>query len=283
MKGLIIGASGLLGKLICEYLEDLNYHIIRSPSKKYDARLGDGKSIVQIIKDIKPNFVINSAAIASVDACESNPQEAFLVNAKGCKEISQAIKKYCPTTRLIHISTDHFYDSPHLSKEDEITLLNYYAYSKYLGEILITCKNYVILRTNFFGKSKSKKSSFTDWLYNSAITGANISLYDNIYFNPLSIDTLVNIIEHAINSKNTGVFNLGSRGEMSKFEFGVKFFNNLGFEDYIVNKSNYKDSVIKRPKNMAMDITKFETNFGLVLPSLEDEIYNSIINYREGN
>ena len=283
MKGLIIGATGLLGKLISEHLESKGYQIIKTPSEKYNARLGDGKAIEEIIKDNQPEFIINSAAITNVDLCESSPQKAFLVNAVGCEEISEAINKFTPMTRLIHISTDHFYDSPSLSKEDEITLLNYYAYSKFLGERMITCKNHIILRTNFFGKGKSKKNSFTDWLYYSAKNGTIISLYKNIYFNPLSINTLINLIENMIDSKEIGTFNVGSRGVMSKFEFGVKFFNNLGFDKYIVKESNYEDSDIRRPKNMAMDVTKFETSFGLTLPSLEDEIYNSIINYTEGN
>ena len=56
------------------------------------------------------------------------------------------------------------------SKINELNIKNFYAFSKYAGELAaMSLKNVSILRTNFFGLSlTSARSSFTDWVYESA-------------------------------------------------------------------------------------------------------------------
>ena len=69
---------------------------------------------------------------------------------------------------LIHISTDHLYDGKNRikSREDQIKIVNNYARSKLMGEAEINSKNFLILRTNFFGHYKTKKGLLY-WIQNS--------------------------------------------------------------------------------------------------------------------
>ena len=68
-------------------------------------------------------------------------------------------------------------------------LTNYYSFSKYAAELALRV-NSTILRTNFFGKSMcEQRSSFTDWVYHSAINKQNIVLFSDVFFSPLSMTT----------------------------------------------------------------------------------------------
>ena len=59
----------------------------------------------------------------------------------------------------------------------------------------------LVFRTNFFGKSISKNKSFTDWIFRSFKMKKKIYLFNDVYFNPLRIETIVNVISKIVNEK----------------------------------------------------------------------------------
>mgnify|MGYP004002526295 FL=1 len=172
-KILILGSAGLLGSSLINFFVKNNINVFchtRNATSEYSADLTDEIQILKVLRSLNPDVVINLAGLTNVDECQKNHHEAYLCNVK----ILENMKKYFsvdnPSCHLIHISTDHLYDSPKPNKINEINLKNTYAFSKYAGEIVASSfgMNVSILRTNFFGRSLSKnRSSFTDWLYES--------------------------------------------------------------------------------------------------------------------
>ena len=120
VKVLIFGGKGLLGKRLSLFLSDNYETFCSSSSSEYYSNFGDGTSVKKIISKIQPNYIINCSAFADVNGCEEDPKKAFLVNSIGVKEISDAITEVDKKIRLIHISTDHFYDSLTPSNEDDV-------------------------------------------------------------------------------------------------------------------------------------------------------------------
>ena len=73
-----------------------------------------------------------------------------------------------------------------------------------------------------------------------------------------------------IESKNRGLYNLGSRNAISKAEFGCELIRNLGLNPdlvSIVNSGSLKRKAL-RPNDMSMSVKKFEEKFGLTLPTI---------------
>ena len=274
VKVLIFGGKGLLGKRLSLFLSDNYETFCSSSSSEYYSNFGDGTSVKKIISKIQPNYIINCSAFADVNGCEEDPKKAFLVNSIGVKEISDAITEVDKKIRLIHISTDHFYDSLTPSNEDDVCPKNIYAYSKLLGEKFICNESFVILRTNFFGKSLSSKGSFTDWLFDNLSNNKKLNLFDDILFNPLSIRSIEELIVSIMQSKKNGIYNLGSSSYLSKYEFGMKFCTFLDLDSTLIQKTRSDDlpEYIKKPKSMKMSVKKFEQNFDIILPSLESQI-----------
>ena len=274
MKCLVFGGTGFLGKRLAKELSKHYEVLVSSPSSSNPVFFGDGYSVKNLISKFHPNFIINCSAFADVDGCESDPVKAYKLNALGVREISEGIVDTDNNIRLIHISTDHFYDDQKLSNEENIAPHNIYAYSKLLGEYYIGNKNFVVLRTNFFGKSLSSKKSFTDWIYESISTKKELNLFTDIFFNPLSILTIEKLLLGILKSNKTGIYNFGSSSYLSKYEFSYKFCEALGLDTGLLNKalSPSGSKYTNRPKSMIMSVGKFEESFGIMLPKLEDEI-----------
>ena len=62
--------------------------------------------------------------------------------------------------------------------------MNYYAKSKLMSENLIkkNLKNYLILRTNFYGIGPKYRNSFSDWIINSLKNDKNIFMFKDVFY-----------------------------------------------------------------------------------------------------
>jgi len=262
-KIFIAGATGQLGSYLKIQLKK-KYRLF---TKKIDL---SKKSAIKNLKNINPDIIINCAGLTDIEKCERFKKFALKLN----KNIPENLAKFVLTfdKYLIHFSTDHVYDSKINKKnsEKDLNIRNFYAKSKYLGEIAAKNKNTLILRTNFFGNSPKKKG-LIHWIFESEKKGKKISLYKNIFFSPLHISTLSKIIIKIIPRKIYGTYNLGSRNGMSKAKFIEELikFKKLNIRYKIMN---YKNKLLRRPKNMIMNINKFEKKFKLKLPELKNEI-----------
>ena len=121
----------------------------------------------------------------------------------------------------------------------------------------------------------------TDWLILQLKNQKKIFLFEDYFFSPLSIDSLSKIVKKILKKKIFGIYNVGSKGSISKKNFAIKFYkhlkkNNFNFECVKVN--NFLD--IKRSNFMSMDCTKFEKKFKIKLPHINKEIKKVSNQYR---
>jgi len=271
----IFGGSGLLGARLVEGMTRLGYEVLCPLSQAVN--LLNLCELTKFIFKNKPSAIINLAAMTDVNRCEMFPQEAYISNARTVKNLFIAIENAGIKTHVVQISTDHLYDGSEESVEEDICLRNYYAYSKYLGELMTTPTITTVLRTNFFGKSHTAgRYGFADWLFNSLVSETQIQVYEDVLFSPLSISTLIKMIALVVERKSPGVFNLGSNNGFSKADFAFKFANSAGLSSKNMLSTRLYDGElnanIARPKNMLMNSRKFEKVYEVRLPDLCDEI-----------
>lgn len=276
---LVLGASGLLGSELIsgQYLK--KYKIIslsRSSKTDYNVDLENFNELLKILEKVKPKVIINLVGITNVDHCEKFPNEAYRLNVQTVENLIGATQILSEKPFLIHISTDQVYDGKGFFSEKNINLSNYYAFSKYIGELKASQISSTILRTNFFGKSKTlKRSSLTDWLYAELKQNNHISVFEDVWFNPLSIYFLCKMIELAVEKKIEGIFNLGSDNGMSKADFAFYFAKVLNLPTSNMKRAKVSDVKFLnayRPKNMIMNLNKFKQKFNVKLPKLMEQI-----------
>ena len=272
----------MLGKALSQFLVELDYRVIvhgriaQEASVSCDAT--NSVAIREILDSTKPDVVINLVALTDVDRCEIEIPLAYKVNTQTALNLTDAIKQLRCAERpfLIHISTDHLYDSNRLSSEHQVKIQNHYSGSKYAADIAAMRTGSVVLRTNFFGKSKLQgRSSFSDWIVESLQSGQCIEVFKDVFFNPLSMNSLVANIEFVIRLRPNGIFNFGSHGGLSKACFALALAEELGFSRSLLSTVSVNDRrnlIAYRPRNMQMNTEKACCELGLEFPKLSDEI-----------
>ena len=102
MRVLVIGAAGLLGSNLCFQWEEegldvvcsYHSHLISFPRKtSVSLDIANSMEVFRVIKNISPDVIVHCAALANVDACEQNPNEAMRINSEGTTYIAQAAEK----------------------------------------------------------------------------------------------------------------------------------------------------------------------------------------------
>ena len=273
---LLTGATGLLGSALAPRLALAGVDIITHGSSlpaDINADLRCRETTFATLDHVMPSAIVNLVAVTNVDGCEDWPQDAYLLNVRAVENIAAWVTRH-PQTRLIQISTDHLYDGPGFNREDEISLLNIYAYSKYCAEIVASSANATILRTNFFGQVGLTQKTFVDLLVAGLRGASTVRLVTDVLFSPLHVNTLCEMIRHVLERPVAGTFNLGSHGGMSKCEFGWQVARHLGLNADVIRPVEMAELGLKarRPKNMRMDVSLFETTYEVKLPELKREI-----------
>lgn len=286
-KVLVTGGTGLLGSALVPLLQIRGHQVTllgNTQITQINADLTSYEQTAKALDKAMPEVIINLVALTNVNRCESNPQEAYLLNIKSVQNLCTWMQSTVRPCHLIHISTDQVYDGIGPHTEVEITIRNHYAMSKLAGEFSAGTVNSTILRTNFVGRSlRDGRTSFTDWLYDALRRGISINVFEDILFSPLAIGTLCNCIERSILEQPSGVFNVGSRDGMSKADFAFEFAHAVGLPTNSLVRSRAAEIyalTAPRPKDMRMQCDKFERRMGLKLPSLINEVQYLSKDYR---
>ena len=287
MKVLVLGATGMLGTTLVPLLRTYGHQVLvqsRTVSAGYlAADLTSRDETARLIDSSGADTVINLTGLTDVERCEAYPKEAWLANVRIPENIAAASQ--VAGAHLIHISTDQVYDTAPTSREIDAMPGNQYAMTKYAGELAALAAPATVLRTNFFGASRHPiRRSLTDWLFNALDKGSALQVFEDVRFSPLSMATLCEMLERVVQKQPIGIFNLGSKAGISKADFAFAFATELGLSNGHLTRSTTDQAVFLkawRPKEMCMDSTRFETEFNLVLPALQEEIRLAAKDYRE--
>ena len=279
---LVTGATGLLGTTLVPQLRSLGRTVSTHAQKSaadHAFDLTDREATLASLEKIRPGVIVNLVGLTSVERCQEKTHESYLLNTRTVENIAAWITRSGSDCHLVQISTDQVYDGRGPHREEPVTLTNNYAFSKYAGELAAATVPSTILRTNFVGRSNAPhRESLTDWVINAMSNRRNVEVLDDVYFSPLSMTTLGEMINRVIEKRPTGVFNLGSRDGMTKADFDYAFAEVMKLPTHYMKRILSADAhFLKayRPKDMRMDCSKFETALQVQLPSLSSQI-NSI-------
>ena len=277
-KVLIIGSSGSLGYELYNKLKS-NFLVTHNGLKNRETDITNIKNLEKKLKKNKPNIIINASGYTNLDLCEKNKKKCFDINTNIIKNLFLLKKKLKFNFKLLHFSTDQLYDgkSIYQKEKNKVKINNYYSKTKFLSEKIALKHKSTVFRINFFGFTKNKNGPLNNFIKDTLKKGHCI-LFEDVYFNPLRIKTVVSIINKILLYKKIypGLYNLGSKNGLRKKDFYLLIFKclkkNISFKTVKVN--SYLNT--KRSKNMLMSVKKFERKFNIKLPSIENEINREI-------
>jgi dTDP-4-dehydrorhamnose reductase len=117
-----------------------------------DFDICNNERVISEVLRTQPDVVINCAAYTNVDACETDHERAFAVNADGARNIASACK--ASGALLYHISTDFVFDgnkrTPY-NETDTVNPISVYGKSKLAGEQWVQkiLSRYIVIRTSW--------------------------------------------------------------------------------------------------------------------------------------
>jgi dTDP-4-dehydrorhamnose reductase len=277
---LFTGATGFLGRCILPRLAQV-YDCIgvggsRSYPKGEKADLTDSAETDDLVRRCAPDIIIHAAALADVDACERNPAAAWRANVITTANLVHALETTGDSARLVLISTDQVYDGPGPHQEDDVTPVNIYGLTKLWAEDwALKSRQPLVLRTNFIGLDRNRNHGFAGWLADALARSQAITLFADVFFNPLHVDCLAEVIVELIEAGAGGRVNLGTAdGGMSKADFGYRLANALGLSTASASVGSVSDVqlVARRPHDMRMAVDRLRTLLGHELETMDATI-----------
>ena len=101
-----------------------------------------------------------------------------------------------------------------------------------------------------------------------------IFLFKDVYFTPIYIDTIFEILEKMLSLNLSGIFNLSSNERISKLDFGILIANIFNFDkDLIVtSKLSDRNDLTVRPFDMSLSNNKLKSLTNLNVASIDHQL-----------
>ena len=284
---LVVGSNGMLGQSLCKFYSNPNNIRLLGCSVE-DKSLVNGFDYLQCdvtkrnevkktILDFYPDYIINASAYTNVDKSETERELAWKINVKGIEYIAEAARVL--DARIIHISTDYIFDGregPYAENEKPHPL-GYYARTKLASEnaLKISGVLYTILRTNvLYGAESNGKTGFVKWLVSSLREGKDVRIVTDQINNPTFVDDLVQAINKVIEYNKTGIYNIGGKEFLSRFEFSEIIADYFGLDKSLIKPITTDElkQPARRPLKSGLITLKAETELGYKPHSIKETL-----------
>ena len=280
-KILITGSNGLLGQKIVYNLKqrkDVDLYATSIGANRLLDKLGytyrslditDQNKVSDILSEINPDVIINTAAMTNVDACEHNKEKCWKINVDAVKYLVEASSKF--NTHFIHLSTDFVFDGkagPY-SETDEPNPLHYYAEAKLASEKIVSgnSSNWAIIRTIIiYGITDNmSRSNLVLWSKGEIEKGNTIKVVNDQFRSPTLAEDLAEGCISVADNYAQGIYHLSGPETNSILElvYKVADFYDLDKSKIIPVTSASLNQSAKRPlrTGFVIDKAKKELNF----------------------
>lgn len=228
MKKIIVtGCNGQLGRAVNFFFRD-NKDISFVNTDVGELDITNIDKVMELAREVQPYAIINCAAHTGVDACETEYDKAFKINAIGPRNLSIAARE--TGAKLMHISTDYVFDGKGTRPYVETDATNpqgAYGSTKLAGENFVKdfADRYFILRTAWlYGDGKN----FAKTMLRLSETNKKVRVVGDQFGSPTSASELTKAIHALLFTENYGVFHATCEGSCSWAEFAREVFRLAG-------------------------------------------------------
>ncbi len=258
MKKLIVtGCNGQLGRAINKELEGKGYEIVNTDvtdTAPVKLDITDVEQVLTLAREVKPYAIINCAAHTNVNACETQWDLAYRINAIGPRNLALAAKE--TGAKMIHVSTDYVFDGTATEPINEFQPtcpLGAYGKTKLEGENFVKqfADKWFILRTAWlYGDG----NNFAKTMLKLAETHDEVSVVADQFGTPTTAAELARAIAYLLPTDNYGVFHATCEGSCSWADFASEVFKKAGKDTKVkyITTEEYPTPA-KRPAYSVLD------------------------------
>lgn len=272
-KILITGSNGQLGRAINQIFKaESDLELINTDVAELDITNID--KTMDLVMEVKPYAIINCAAHTGVDACETDEDNAYRINAIGPRNLSIASAR--TGAKMIHISTDYVFDGkanrPYV-ETDKTNPQGAYGRTKLAGENFVKAfaDRYFIIRTAWlYGDG----NNFVKTMLRLSETKDKVTVVCDQFGSPTSTKELAKMIAYLLPTDNYGLFHGTCEGSCSWADFAKEIFRLAGKNtevEYIAT-DQYPSAIAARPAYSVMENHMLKMTAGFTFTNWEEVI-----------
>lgn len=289
-KILVTGSNGLLGqKLTDAARKDLELAYIASSrgDNRYATDEGymyislditDHHQVTSMIKTLQPDVIINTAAMANVDACEKDPEGSYTLNVAAVANLISICEAY--PIHLIHLSTDFVFDGEDgpYKEEDKPKPLSTYGRHKVEAEKLLqqsTCHWSVVRTILVYGIVQDmSRSNIVLWAKNALENRQEISVVNDQWRMPTLAEDLAIACITIAKKGEKGIFHIAGKDLLSIDEMVEAVAAYYHLDDSFISKISSADlkQDALRPKRTGFVLDKAYKTLNYAPHSFEEGI-----------
>lgn len=229
MKIAVIGANGQLGSDVVRAFAE-NGDEVRELTHA-DIEIANIDSVRNTLRELRPQVVVNTAAMHHVENCELEAERAYAVNALGARNLALVARDVDAV--LIHVSTDYVFDgrkgSPY--EEEDLPLpLNVYGNTKLAGEYFVRSildRHFVLRTSGLYGKAPCRAKggrNFVDLMLSLAQERGEVRVVDSERVTPTSTRELSRQVVALSRCDAYGLYHASAEGSCSWYELAREVF-----------------------------------------------------------
>jgi dTDP-4-dehydrorhamnose reductase len=225
MKVLITGANGQLGHELVRATIAAGHEVVATSHETLD--ITKKSDVDAAITAARPDVVIHAAAWTAVDACESDPEKALLVNGTATKYIADVA--HSVGAHVVYISTDYVFDGSKATPYEEGDATNpqsVYGSSKLAGERALGATDSIVRISwvcGFYGANMVKTIL-------RLAEQPQLKFVDDQIGNPTFADDAAAMIVRLAAEKRPGTWHVTNQGDVSWYEFAREVLIAGGFD-----------------------------------------------------
>jgi dTDP-4-dehydrorhamnose reductase len=285
MKILLTGKNGQVGFELQRALAPLG-HIVAVGQTECD--LADQTALRRLVREIKPDIIVNPAAYTAVDKAESDPDRAFTINGVAPKILGEEATRL--GALIVHYSTDYVFDGgkeTFYTEDDIPNPQSVYGKSKLAGDLALrkSAESSIVFRTSWvFG---AHGNNFAKTMLRLAAERESLNIVADQFGAPTSAALIADITAQILGQYQKmrrdifpyGLYNLVASGETNWCEFAravIAAGHYAGKPLTLRPKDIHPITTAQyplpapRPANSRLDTHKLRETFGLCLPMWQE-------------
>jgi len=279
VRVLVTGSGGQLGTEVVSHLEAEGDTVVALTHGELDVT--DRAAVFAAVAALRPDTIINCAAWTAVDACESNPERALLVNANAPQWLAEAAAG--AGSHLVHLSTDYVFsgdtETPY-TEDDLPSPINVYGESKLAGEtaVLQYAPMATLVRTSWVCGAYGNNVVKT--VLGAVAAGTRLRFVDDQWGSPTFTHDLAPLLRRVAAERVSGVLHASNAGVLTWYSFVRSILAAAGHDPALVEPIATTDldppRPARRPRFSALANTRLAPFGTSLLPHFESSLHHLV-------
>lgn len=275
---LITGGTGLLGRYLLETAPEeaevaATFHRNPPPQEgsgrfqPLDVR--DGEAVEGLFRQLRPEWVIHTASVGSVDEAQRDPARVRAINVEGTRAVGEACLRH--GSRLLYISSNAVFDGKHppYKEEDPLCPLNRYGELKAEAEQWVrrSLPEALILRPILmygWPLEGGRENAVTRWL-KALEKGTPVQVSEETVSMPLWAADCARAVWTGLLRNKRGILHVGGADRVTMHEFAREVCRCFGQDERLLRPlpDGAFTHLAPRPKDTSFDLTRLRREFGI--------------------